>query len=267
MGIINATPDSFYAASRIENLEKAVEMGRKMVMQGADILDIGGESTRPGADPVPEEEELERVIPLISCLKHLNIPLSIDTIKPKVAARAIENGVTLINDVSGFSSSEMCEVAASTRAHLCIVHMQGTPQNMQHSPEYSEGVVHALLKWFEKKLNSLKNVGIDEKNIIIDPGIGFGKTVQHNIEIIQNLHKFKCFGLPVLLGVSRKSFMTKILNKPASELLSTTLAVNTMAILAEVDIIRVHDVQEHRDIIDLLSIIRPNNTDVPKPQG
>lgn len=251
MGILNVTPDSFYDGGRY--IENAIERALEIEWEGADIIDIGGESSRPGASPVSEDEELQRVIPIIEHLKgKISIPISIDTRKARVASAAVEAGATLINDITGFSDPAMCEAAASTGANICVMHMQGTPQIMQKNPHYSKGVVPHVLNWFEKRLESLFKTGIHEKNIILDPGIGFGKTVSHNLEIIHNLQKFKTLGFPILLGVSRKSFMSKIVNKPAKELLPTTITMNTIAILSKVDIIRVHDVKEHRDVIDVL---------------
>lgn len=254
MGILNITPDSFFASSRCTGITDALQAAKRMAAEGADIIDIGGESSRPGAIPVSEQEELERIIPAIKLIKeHLATPLSIDTTKPKVARQALEAGASLLNDISGLASKEMCEIAASFNVDVCVMHMHGSPQTMQIDPSYPKGVVNALLRWFEEKITNLTQAGIEEHRIILDPGIGFGKTVQDNITILNNLAQFKRFGLRLLIGNSRKSFMGKILNKPASELLSTTLAVNTIAILAGVDIIRVHDVREHRDVISVLA--------------
>lgn len=253
MGILNATPDSFYDQGRFFSQESAIAQGEKIFQEGADILDIGGESTRPGAGPVSIEEEIRRVIPLIQELKkRLPIPLSIDTIKPQVAALAMEAGASWINDVSGFREPQMREVAASCQAMLCVMHMQGTPETMQQNPHYQGSIIEHLKRWFSDILERLLLAGVKEKNIVLDPGIGFGKTVAHNLEILHNLPELKRLGFPVLIGVSRKSFMSKILNKPPTELLPATLAINTVAILSHVDFIRVHDVQAHRDVINVL---------------
>ncbi|KIC72311.1 Dihydropteroate synthase [Neochlamydia sp. EPS4] len=255
MGILNATPDSFYDKSRFFEMTAAVARGHQMVAEGADILDVGGESTRPGAPAVSLEEEIKRVIPLIRRLKQeLSIPISIDTMKPQVAAKAIEAGATWINDVGGFRDSAMHEIAASAEVKLCVMHMQGTPQTMQKAPSYEASIIDYLKYWFSDIINTLIQSGVKEHNIVLDPGIGFGKTVAHNLEIIHNLAELKKLGFPVLIGVSRKSFMGKILNRSTDELLPATLAINSVAILSHVDFIRVHDIQAHRDIIDLLSI-------------
>lgn len=253
MGILNVTPDSYYENNRFLHIERAAAFALQMEAEGADILDIGGESSRPGANPVSEQEELERVIPVIELIQgKINIPISIDTIKPSVAIAAIKAGASFINDISGFENPEMIEVAIGNDLNICVMHMQGTPQTMQIKPHYEVGIIPHLLQWFETKVNSLIRLGIKSEKIIIDPGIGFGKTVADNLEIIHNLPQLKRLGFPVLLGSSRKSFLSKILNKPTRELLAATLAINTLAIASQVDIIRVHDVKEHRDVADTI---------------
>lgn len=257
MGILNVTPDSFYENSRFFNPQAAIVRGVELVQQGADILDIGGESSRPriaygeGSQPISDEEEISRVVPVIKELKKLvTVPISVDTKKPTVAEAALKEGASLINDITGFEDPDMRRLAAESGCSICVMHMQGTPANMQVNPTYEEGIIPFLEKWFENRIASLLKDGIDEKQIILDPGIGYGKTVAHNLEIIHNLPRFKAWGFPLLLGVSRKIFMSKILQKPATELLISTLAVNTLAIESGVDYIRVHDVAEHRTLID-----------------
>lgn len=257
MGILNITPDSCYDQGRWFNPVRAIERGIKIYQEGADILDIGGESTRPGALPVAEQEELARVIPLIKALKgQISIPISIDTRKPNVAAAALEAGASLINDVSGCSNPDMQRLVASSQAKICVMHMDGTPETMQINPIYPQGIIPYLIDWFSKRIDLLLHVGVKKDQIILDPGIGFGKTVDDNVQILHNLHQIKALGFPVLLGLSRKSFLGKIIDKTYPDLLPVSLAANTMAILAEVDIIRVHDVGEHRDIINLLNYFR-----------
>lgn len=251
MGILNATPDSFY--EKYSSLEKAVERALLMIEEGADLVDVGGESTRPGAKPVEEKEELARVVPLIREIRSKsNIPISIDTMKPRVANEAIKAGATMINDVGGFRDPEMIAVAKETQVPICVMHMKDDPQTMQLNPHYEKNIVDYLIYWFEEKIHLLTTMGISKKNIFLDPGIGFGKTVDDNLKIIHNLPKLKVGGCPLLLGVSRKSFMSKILNQPTDQLLAPTIAINTLAVMAHVDVIRVHDVKEHRLIIDLL---------------
>ncbi len=261
MGILNTTPDSFYDKSRFSDVEAAVTRGQQIFAEGADIIDIGGESTRPRnlyLNPdevaVSAAEELKRVIPVIQKIKGLiPIPISIDTMKPEVAAKAIEAGAQWINDVSGFRHPEMRAIAAATGAKLCVMHMQGNPYTMQIDPHYEKPILDHIKSWFTDILEKLIQSGVKESHIVLDPGIGFGKTVAHNLEILHNLAQLKSLGFPILLGISRKYFMSKILNKPPTELLPATLAMNTIAILSHVDYIRVHDVQAHRDIIDLLN--------------
>lgn len=259
MGILNTTPDSFHEGSRAVSLEHAIAKAFQLQEDGADILDIGGESTRPGSPAVPEEEELKRVIPVIKELSRtLTIPISIDTMKPEVARAAVEAGATLINDITGFSHPEMITVAKETDIDICVAHMLGNPRTMQINPYYPEGVVPFLIQWFKEKIDNLTAQGIKQERIILDPGIGLGKTVADNLEIIHNLPLFKQLGFRVLLGVSRKSFIGKILDKQTHELLPATLAANAIAILNNVDIIRVHDVKEHRSIIDFIDAYNNN---------
>jgi dihydropteroate synthase len=254
MAVLNVTPDSFYEGGRWQSAEAAIQQGILFTQQGADFLDIGGESSRPGSTRISEEEELKRVLPVIESLsRQVDIPLSIDTMKPGVAEAALQAGASFINDVSGFRDRAMQEIAAAASVPICVMHMHETPETMQLKPSYQEGLIPFLIKWFTDRIDQLIQAGVKEENIIIDPGIGFGKTVADNIEIIQNLHKMRTLGFPILIGSSRKSFLGKILNKPATELLASTLAVHILAIQAQVDIIRVHDVKEHRDVLSVLS--------------
>lgn len=253
MGILNVTPDSFYDGNRHFDVSAAIKRGIEIYQHGADIIDIGGESTRPGSDPVNESEELQRVIPVIQeLIKHISIPISIDTMKPSVALAAIEAGASMINDVSGFRHPNMREIASHFAVEVCVMHMFGEPKTMQLKPVYPNGVILDVLKFFDTQISLLLKAGIKQNKIILDPGIGFGKTIADNLEIIHNLHKFKELGFPLLVGVSRKSFMSKLLNKPSSELLAATLVMNALVITTGVDIIRVHDIQEHADVIKLL---------------
>lgn len=260
MGILNVTPDSFFDKGQFFNPDAANAQGIRICSDGADIIDIGGESTRPGAHPVSTQDELDRVLPVIKAIRSASaIQISIDTRKPLVARAAIEAGATLINDVSGFTDPAMQEIAAASNVEICVMHMQGTPQTMQNNPNYPEGIIPHLICWFESQVNLLIKRGVLEKHIILDPGIGFGKTVADNLEIIENLPKLKAIGFPLLLGVSRKSFMSKILNKSASELLPATIAINTLLVMSGIDVIRVHDVSEHRSVVDLLMKMRRLN--------
>lgn len=256
MGILNCTPDSFYDGGHYTSLEKAVQRGIEIEKEGADMIDIGAESSHPGAQRLPEEKELERLIPLIKELSpHLSIPISVDTYKPQVAEKALQAGAKMLNDISGFENKNMRALAKEYQVPLCLMHMQGCPQTMQLNPHYPSGVINELKAWFSERIELLLKEGILPQQIILDPGIGFGKSVTHILEILKNIKEFCAFGFPVLIGLSRKSFMSKILCKPSSELLSTTVALNTMSILEGASIIRVHDVKEHRDVMNTLALL------------
>lgn len=255
MGILNCTPNSFFEQGRAPNTESAIGLGMRLFEEGADLVDIGGESTAPASQPISEEEEIERVIPVIQALrKYTSKPLSIDTYKPAVAARALDAGATFINDITGFSDPYMRKLAAESGVPICVMHMRGSPHT---NPEchYPLGIMQELLLFFQKRISLLLESGIKPSQIILDPGIGggcFGKSVLDSLSILRNLKMLRSLGFPLLVGLSRKSFMQKILQKPPSEILSTTLALNTMSILEGVEIIRVHDVGPHRDILTVL---------------
>lgn len=261
MGILNITPDSCFDQGRWFDPIKAVMRGLEIQRQGADILDIGGESTRPNAIPVSEKEELTRVIPVILALKEkgISIPISIDTMKPKVAAAALEAGASWINDVTGFSDPDMRSIARETNATLCVMHMNGNPQTMQINPHYPKGIVPFLVEWFSQRIEELLKCSIKEEQIVLDPGIGFGKTVEDNRAILHHVAQIKALGFPVLLGLSRKSFLGKIIDKTYPDLLPVTIAANTLAIRSKVDYIRVHDVMEHHEVRNLLSFLHKEN--------
>ncbi len=246
MGILNVTPDSFYDGGRYAQTEAAVRRALQMVEEGADVLDIGGESTRPGSLPVPEEEELRRVLPVIEAVRaRVDVPISIDTTKSRVAERALQAGACMVNDISGLGfDPRMAEVIARHGALCCIMHIQGTPQTMQQNPQY-EDVVRDISCYFEERLALAERAGIPRENIWLDPGIGFGKTVEHNLEILRRLREFTAFGLPILIGTSRKSFIGKILGDlPPEERLEGTAATVAIAIMNGANAVRVHDVRE-----------------------
>ncbi|SCA63408.1 Dihydropteroate synthase [Chlamydiales bacterium SCGC AG-110-M15] len=248
MGALNVSPDSFYQG--FHTVDSAVQRGLEMVQDGADIIDIGGESTRPYAAEVSESEELARVLPVIKSLRSAKqIELSIDTRKPKVATAALDLGVDWINDVEGFRNPAMRDLAASSEAKICVMHMLHNPQTMQDNPHYESGIVPHLMQWFEKRVNLLIQSGIKEDRITLDPGIGFGKTVEDNLQILNSLSTLKSLGFPILIGLSRKSFIGKILDNEPKDRLPATIAANAL-IMKNVDIIRVHDVKEHRGVID-----------------
>lgn len=241
MGILNVTPDSF-SGDGITNIENAVERTKKMVEEGADIIDVGGESTRPFSKPVPEKEEWKRVIPVLKKLmKEVDVPISIDSYKPRIVKKALDSGASIINDISGLRNKEMVRLAARHDVPVIIMHMRGTPRNMQKKTEYKD-VVGEIFSFFEKRIEYAENNGVGK--ILIDPGIGFGKNLEHNLEILRRLREFKTLGKPLLVGPSRKSFIGQILDLPAGERLEGTLASAAICIANGADIIRVHDVKE-----------------------
>lgn len=243
MGVLNITPDSFSDGGRFFNPEKAVEHGLSMADQGADIIDVGGESTRPGAEAIDTDEEIERIVPAIERLKKkIAIPISIDTRRAEVAELACQAGASVINDISGLNYDErIAEVAHKYDAYLILMHMKGTPETMQKDIHYDDliGEISSFLKNAAAKAMSH---GVDKAKIIIDPGIGFGKTVEHNFSIIKNIHGFVRLGYPVMIGASRKSFIGKSLDLPVEQRLEGSLAAAIMAVLKGAAIVRVHDV-------------------------
>ena len=256
MGILNVTPDSFSDGGMFNNVEKALKHTEEMIEQGADFIDIGGESTRPGAEKVSEEEEKRRVIPVIKEIRNNfpNIPISIDTYKANVAKEAIKSGADIINDISGLQfDKQMKDVAKAFDVPVIVTHIKGTPKDMQKNPYYAD-VMKELLEYFEERINLLTDFGIEK--IIIDPGIGFGKRVEDNLKIIRNISEFTIFHLPLLLGASRKSFIGNILNETVEKRLSGTMAVDAYALMNGVNIIRVHDVKPHKDLIKMLQAIK-----------
>lgn len=243
MGVLNITPDSFFDGGKYFGRDKAVARGREIALEGADILDIGGESTRPGSNSVSLEEERERVIPVIEELaKKLTIPISIDTTRAEIAGEALSAGARIINDVSAFNYSlEMAEVALRFGAGVILMHMQGTPREMQVNPHYRE-VVAEIKSFLAAAIARAEAIGIAGEAIAIDPGIGFGKTLSHNLEILKRLEEFKSLGKKILIGLSRKSFIGQILNLPPEERLAGSMAASIWAVLHGAEIVRVHDV-------------------------
>lgn len=258
MGILNVTPDSFSDGGRFTALEAAVAHGLELVAQGADLLDIGGESTRPGATPVPVDEEMRRVLPVVEQLaKRTPVPLSVDTSKAAVARACLDAGAQIINDVTALTGDPvMAEVVLQARAGVLLMHMQGTPATMQSDPRYDD-VVREIGQFFEARLQALAELGIAREHIVLDPGIGFGKTVEHNLVLLARLEAFQCFGRPVCLGVSRKGFLGKILDRPLDQRLAGSLAAVCYALSRKaVQVVRVHDVAQTRDAIRLFAAIQ-----------
>jgi len=250
MGILNVTPDSFSEGGTYFDKYLAIKRAYEMVEEGADIIDIGGESTRPGSEPVPLEEEIRRTIPVIEAIaKDIKIPISIDTYKAEVARRALDAGASMVNDISGLRADpDMPKVISEYKAPVVIMHVKGTPKNMQVNPVY-EALIPEIMDYLRMSIRLAVKFGIDEDKIIIDPGIGFGKTFDHNLEIIKNLHEFTLLEKPVMIGPSRKAFIGKILgDAPASERLEGTAAAVAISILNGANIIRVHDVKEMKKV-------------------
>jgi len=243
MGVVNCTPDSFYDGSRYPSVREAVDAGRAMVDAGVDIVDIGGESTRPGAASVRFDEECHRVLPVVGSLAPLGMPVSIDTRRPGVALQAIHAGAAIINDVGGFRDPEMVEVLAGGTAGAVIMHMRGDPATMQERPHY-QWVVGEVGAFLADALDGLARAGVGGERCVVDPGIGFGKTLEHNIELIRGIPSLMFLGRPLLVGVSRKSFIGKILGLQAHERLEGSLAAACAAVLRGARLVRVHDVRE-----------------------
>ncbi len=245
MGVVNVTPDSFSDGGQYFEPEAAVAHGLDLIRQGAEILDIGGESTRPHATPVSESEELRRVIPVIEQLaSQVKIPISIDTMKPEVARAAIAAGASIINDVAANREDEtMWRVVAKSGAGYVLMHMQGNPQTMQAEPGYSE-VVREVVEFFSERIQRLSGCGIAREQVIFDVGIGFGKTLAHNLQLLGALGSFTKLERPIALGVSRKSFIGKLLGADIGERLAAGLACASLAVESGVQIIRAHDVRE-----------------------
>ena len=239
MGVLNVTPDSFSDGGLFFDKEKAIAHGLKMVEEGADIIDIGGESTRPGSKPLELEEELRRVIPVIESLaKEVDVPISIDTYKSTVAQRAIEAGAEIINDISGLHfDPSLAKVAAKKDTPLILMHIRGTPETMQKDVHY-DSLFSEILQYLKESIQRAESAGLDPQQIIIDPGIGFGKTVEDNLLIIKNLSEFRILGKPILLGTSRKSFIGKILNAEVGDRLEGTLSSIAIGVLNGAHIIR-----------------------------
>ncbi len=243
MGVLNLTPDSFSDGGIYLTPEKAIARARQMVSEGADLIDIGAESSRPGAEPVSAREEWKRIAPALPELLKLKVPISIDTYKPEVAEKCLNAGAHMINDITGLKSKKMARVVARYKCPIVLMHMPGSPRTMQENPEYKD-VCGEIISFLRRRIEFAQKHGIDRKKMIIDPGIGFGKTLRHNLEILRNLSEFKSLGRPILIGTSRKSFIGKLLNLPVTERLEGTLASIAIAIQNEADIVRVHDVKE-----------------------
>ncbi|MDD5571512.1 MAG: dihydropteroate synthase [Bacteroidales bacterium] len=254
MGILNVTPDSFYDGGKYNSEKDVLIQAEKMISEGAAIIDVGAVSTKPGAKDVTEEEEKKRLFPLLEKLikEFPETNFSVDTYRSGVAEMAIDKGAAMINDISaGGFDERMFEVIAKYNVPYIIMHIKGTPQNMQKNPTY-ENVVKEIMFYFSEKISILKSMGIND--IIIDPGFGFGKTVENNYEILKNLRGFETFGLPILVGVSRKSMINKVLSINPEDALNATTSLNTFALMNGANILRVHDVKEAVEAIKIIKM-------------
>jgi dihydropteroate synthase len=256
MGIVNATPDSFSDGGQFIEPAAAIQHGLRLLQDGADILDIGGESTRPGAIPVPVQDELQRVVAVVEGLSgQTQQPISVDTMKSVVARRCLEAGASIVNDVAGFREPAMVAVAAEYRAGVIVMHMQGVPETMNENPHYTD-VVREVGEFFEERLHTLAKQGIPPEAVCLDPGIGFGKKHEHNMELLANLKAFGRFSRPICLGVSRKGFIGTICGRARNERMAGSLAIACIAAArGEAHLLRVHDVAPTRDAAMLLEAI------------
>jgi dihydropteroate synthase len=257
MGILNCTPDSFYPGSRSATLKEAMKNAREMIDAGVDIIDVGGESTRPGSEPVPEDEEIRRVIPVVQALRsESGVMVSVDTRRKEIAERALDAGADIINDISGLRHSEdLARLVARRKVPIVLMHMRGTPKTMQKTPHY-KNAISEILRELQQSIAAAIGAGIAPEMIIVDPGIGFGKRIQDNLRIIRELASLKSLAFPILVGLSRKSFIGEILDRPVEKRLIGTVTANTLAILNGANIIRVHDVSDAVEMVKIIDSVR-----------
>lgn len=248
MGVVNVTPDSFSDGNQHFVFEQALAHARRLIAEGADILDIGGESTRPGAEPVSITEELRRVLPLLEALRDEGVALSVDTFKPEVMVEVIKAGADIINDVAGFRSAEAIQAVASSTVGLCVMHMQGEPKTMQQAPRYQD-VISEVHEFLAQQVHRLRAAGVDSSRLMLDPGLGFGKTVAQNYKLLRNLERLTVESIPWLIGLSRKSMIGHVVNKPPSERLAGSLAGMLAAVHHGASVLRVHDVAQSADAL------------------
>jgi dihydropteroate synthase len=256
IGVLNATPDSFFDGGLYQTQARAVARAIQIAEEGADIIDIGGESSRPGSEPISEKEELKRLIPIVEAVHdRVAVPLSVDTTKSEVARRAIQSGAVIVNDISALTFDPgMAQVVAESGAAVVLMHMQGTPKTMQRAPRYAD-VVAEVRDFLDDRLHAATAAGISRKRILLDPGIGFGKLLEHNLTLLAHLDILARLGRPLLVGVSRKGFLGQILGQPVGERLFGTAAAVAMAIQQGATLLRVHDVAAMRDVVKIVTAI------------
>lgn len=255
MGIVNVTPDSFFDGGQHASTQAAIEHAQKLLADGADILDIGGESTRPGAAQISEQQELDRVIPVIEGLSSIASPISIDTYKPAVMRAALVAGASMVNDVNALQTVGAIEAILSSEAGLCLMHKQGNPETMQHRPNYLNAVAE-VVAFLQQRIIALEAMGIARERIVVDPGFGFGKTVAHNFELLRHLEKLKLLGVPILAGVSRKSMLGAITGRAVEDRVAASVAAAMLAVQRGAAIVRVHDVCETVDALKILQAVK-----------
>jgi len=257
MGVVNITPDSFSDGGQFNSVDSAVSHALALVEQGADILDVGGESSRPGAQVVDENHEIDRVIPVIEAIaEQTAVPISIDTYKPNVMRAAVNAGASMVNDIKGLQMDGAVDVAAQLKVPVCIMHMQGEPQTMQVKPNY-DSVTTEVERFFEQRLEATDRAGIDRRDLIVDPGIGFGKTLKHNLQLLKSLPQLRSSsGCEVLIGVSRKSLIEKLLGRTVKQRLPASLGLAVQSVLNGAKIVRVHDVRETYDALRAVEAVR-----------
>jgi dihydropteroate synthase len=254
MGVVNVTPDSFSDGGRFLDSSHAVVHGRLLVEQGADILDIGGESTRPGAVPLPLTQELERVLPVLEGLRRLDVPLSVDTYKPEMMRAALDAGASMINDINALQAEGALEAVRASDCAVCLMHKQGDPQTMQDNVHYDD-VVGEVRDFLAGRVEACAAAGIERDRIVLDPGFGFGKRSVHNLELLRRLRRLVAFGLPVLVGLSRKSTLGRITNQPVGQRMIASVTAALLAVERGAAIVRVHDVAETRAALQILGVV------------
>jgi len=254
MGVVNVTPDSFSDGGRFLDSRAAIDRANALIEEGAHILDIGAESSRPGAREVPAEEELSRLMPVLEGLRGCPVPISVDTTKPEVMRAAIDAGAAMVNDIRALRAPGALETVAGSAAGVCLMHMQGEPRTMQHEPRYRD-VVAEVAAFLAERVAAAESAGIARERIAIDPGFGFGKSVAHNFELLRNLDRFTALGLPVVAGWSRKSTLGAVTGRAAEERLAASLAAALLAVERGARIVRVHDVAATRDALEVLAAL------------
>jgi dihydropteroate synthase len=259
MGVVNVTPDSFSDGGRFFDAKDALSHARRLLDEGADIIDVGGESSRPGALAVSVQQEMDRVLPVLEGLKDVDKPISVDTRRPEVMLAAISAGASMINDIEALQAPGALDAVAKTQCAVCLMHMKGEPATMQKDPHYDD-VVGEVVSFLKNRIEKAIQAGIARERIVIDPGFGFGKTAAHNFELLRRLEEFSSLGYPVLAGWSRKSTLGKLTGRPAEERLAASLAVALLALQGGATILRVHDVKETRDVIAVWQAYKGNAT-------